>query len=235
MLLGASHYVLGCYEEAQHALEKSSIASVESANAWLVAQVASWQAYVYEAQGQHSFALQTTDRALQVLSHEEGLENLRLRTRLLALSAEFSANLHDTGAVKKKLAMAEKLVEQLSSPHEEFDQVSWLQHTGTCALYLGHYAQAAQQLQQALDELPSQWKLRAIATALSLIKALIHTKELKKAVEVSEKTLPLITSIQATVFAHKLVEYLQTDLLETFPHERFCHTFVAEVRQQLGV
>lgn len=232
MLIGATHYILGHYKEAQKTLDKSYIAGLESADAWLVAQVLSWQAYVYEALGQRSYAIQVTDRALGVLSHHEELEYIRLRLRLLALSSEISAFLGEHAEVKRRLDSAEKFVEYFSVPHEEFDTMSWLQHTGTCALNLGYYPVAVHHLQQSLEGLPPQWKLRYISTAISLVKALIHTKELKGAVEVSEKTIPMIQSVQATVFAQKLVTYLQGDLIDAFPREASCRTFAAEVRQQ---
>lgn len=234
MLMGATQYILGRYKEAQKTLDKSYIAGLESADEWLVAQVLSWQAYVYEALGQYSYAIQATDRAVRILSPHEELEYIRLRLRLLALSAEISALLGNSAEVKRRLDGAEKFVAYFATPHEEFDQTSWLQHTGTCALNLGHYPFAVQRLQEALDNLPSQWKLRYISTAISLIKALIHTKELKGVVEVTEKTLPMIQSVQATVFAQKLVGYLQGDLIVAFPHETSCQTILAEARQQLA-
>ncbi len=233
MLIGATQYILGRYKEAQKTLDTAYITSLESADAWIVAQVLSWQAYVYDALGQHTDAIYIVDRALGVLSHHEDGEYLRLRLRLLAFSAEMSASLGNRAEVQRRLDDAEKYVDSFSVPHEEFDSLSWLQHTGTCALNLGHYPVAVQHLQQSLNKLPSQWKLRYISTAISLIKALIHTHDLDGVVEVSQKTIPMIQSVQATVFAQKLVAYLQEDLLDAFPQEESCRTFVAEVRQQL--
>ncbi len=128
---------------------------------------------------------------------------------------------------------SEVLLERLARPHQEFDRASWLQQAGTCALSLGQYILAEEQLQRALDELPTEWTLRYTLTSLSLAKALTHIKEPEKAIEVARKVLPIIKATQTKVLTQKLMNYLQEDLIVSFPNDKNCRAFIAEVRQQL--
>jgi tetratricopeptide (TPR) repeat protein len=233
-LHGAALHFQGRYEQAHQAHEKAYLAALEGADAWNMAQSRGWQAYGQSAQGNYPQALQTADAALRLVSDHMDTESIRLRARLLAFSAENVAHLGDEAEVQTRLAASEELLGYLPGPHEEFDQVSWLQQAGTCALSLKHYDMAVARLQQALDELPAQWTLRVVSTALPLASALTHTKELDRALALVEKTVPAVKASQSPTLVEEFTDYLQSELLVTYPYDQRCQTCVAEAQRQLA-
>jgi tetratricopeptide (TPR) repeat protein len=232
-LIGASLYLFGSFEQAQHALEQSYLAGLQTANAWHMAQSLSWQAYLWHARGEPSHALDTIEQALRLISFRDDLECLRLRARLLALGAEYLALVGDASGAHERLGASQALLSALSEPHEEFDTTSWLQQAGICALHLRDYSLAIQRLERAFDQLPSQWRLRSLATAIPLAKALTRAKKAGRAIEVAQRVIPLVTSVGASVLTQQFVTYLEQDLLAHFPDDKRCQTLVIEARQQL--
>jgi transcriptional regulator with XRE-family HTH domain/tetratricopeptide (TPR) repeat protein len=234
-LIGAAQHFQGRYVEAYQAHETAYIAALEGADAWNMAQSRSWQAYGLMKRENYLEALQMADAALRLVSHQMDTESIRLRARLLAFSAENAALLGNEGEVQARLDSSQELLEHLPGYHEEFDQVSWLQQAGTCALNLKQYDVAVTRLQQAFDQLPAQWTLRAVSTALPLASALTRQKELNRALALIKKTLPLVRASQSPTLIQEFADYLQTELLASYPHDRGCQTFVAEAQQQLTI
>lgn len=232
-LMGAALYLLGRFEQARHALEQSYLAGLEAANAWHMAQSLSWQAYLWKGYGKPSQALDVVDQALRLLSSQGEREHVRLRARLLALSAECMALLGDVSGAYERLHASETFLSLLLEPHEEFDRIGWLQQAGICALHLHDYPLAIQQLQLALDQLPPQWILRSIATAIPLAKALTAAREVGRTIKVIQRTMPLICSVQASVFTQQFVAYLEQDVLKHFPDDERCYRLAINARQQL--
>ncbi|HLG79147.1 MAG TPA: helix-turn-helix transcriptional regulator [Ktedonobacteraceae bacterium] len=234
-LMGAALYFQGRYTEAHQAHEKAYIAALEGADPWNMAQSRSWQAYVLRECENYPEALQMADAALRLISHHHDTESIRLRARLLAFSAENAALLGEKGEVQARLDASERLLEYLPGYHEEFDQVSWLQQAGTCALNLKEYDVAVTRLQQAFNELPPQWILRVVSTAIPLARALIQQGELNRAFALAKKTLPIVRISQSPTLIQEFANYLQTELLASFCHDRSCQAFVAEAQQQLAI
>jgi tetratricopeptide (TPR) repeat protein len=234
-LIGATSYFLGQYNEAQKAIDQSYIVSLQSADVWLIGQSLSWQAYLWEALGQYSRVLQTADEALRIISQQSDVESIRLRTRLLAYSAESAAILGDESDMEARLTAARELLEYIPGHHEEFDSASWFQHAGTCALNIGHYDLAVTQLQQAINGLPPEWALRYLSTSLCLARAFAYLKELDETLAVAHKMLPIITSIQATLLRQKFIHYLHSDLLANFPDDKRCQALLTLAQQQLAL
>jgi DNA-binding SARP family transcriptional activator len=232
-LIGAALYLLGSFQQAQHALEQSYLTGLQAANAWHMAQSLSWQAYLWHARGEPDHAIDVLEQALRLISAREDPECLRLRARLFALEAEFLAHLGDASGAQERLHTAETFLASLREPHEEFDQVAWLQQAGICALYLHDYPLAIQRLERAFEQVPPPWRLRTIATAIPLAKALTRAKEASRTVEMIQKTLPLLTSLHAPVFTRQFVTYLEQEVPHHFPEDKRCHLLVIEARQQL--
>lgn len=234
-LIGASQYFQGRYDEAYREQEKAYIAALEGADTWNMAQSRGWQAYVLKARGHFADALQMADAALRLVSYQHDTESVRLRARLLAFSAENAALLGDGKEVQTRLDASEALLEHLPGYHEEFDRVSWLQQAGTCALSLQHYDVAVTRLQQAFDELPAQWTLRTVSTAIPLARALTQQKERSRALAIARKTLPLVKSSQSPTLVQEFTTYLQAGLLASFPNDSDCQKFVAEAQRRLAM
>lgn len=234
-LIGAALHFQGRYHEARQAHEKSYIAALEGADAWNMAQSLSWQAYGWRALGRYSDALQATDAALHLISEKQDTESIRLRARLLALGAENAALMGEEKLVHARLHASEELLDYLPGLHEEFDRASWLQQAGTCALTLGQYDSAAEQLRLALDELPPRWTLRYVPTALSLVGALMHMGELDKALALAQRTFPLVKGAQAPALTEEFTSYLQREVLTQYPNDMRCQAFVSEVHQQFAL
>ena len=230
-LLGATLYFMGNYVEAKKALEKAYIAGLEYGSIWEVAQNLSWQAYIYEAIGDIPQTIQTIDAALRLLVQAQDMESTRLRARLYALSAECAAQLQNAEEAQKRLSMAETFLPHISTPHEEFDNLSWKQYSGTAALYLGQHKNAIEYLEPALHQLPFSWRLRYVMTTIPLAKALVHTGQIDHAVEIMHKALSAVHLVQSHVCTDKFVECLRTDVI---PNVSKVHkAFIADVYKQL--
>jgi len=234
-LIGAAQHFQGRYQEAYQTHEKAYIAALEGADAWNMAQSRSWQAYGLKAKGNYPEALQAADAALRLISYQNDTESIRLRARLLAFSAENAALLNDVEEVQTRLGASESLLECLPGHHEEFDRVSWLQQAGACALSLKHYNIATKRLQQALDELPAQWTLRSVSTAVPLAIALTRLGARDKALEVAKKTMPIVKSLQSPTLVQEFHHYLQAELLTRFPNDEYCQSFVVDAQRQLAL
>lgn len=232
-LIGAALHFQGRYEEAHLAHEKSYIAALEDNDVWNMAQSLSWQAYGSRASGEYVTTLEIVNAALRLISEKTDTESIRLQARLLAFSAENAALLGKKTEVEARLASSEALLEQLPGHHEEFDRTHWLQQAGVCALYLKQYGTAATRLQQAFDDLPSAWTLRSISTAIPLARALTLLKEPQQALAVAKKVLPIIQAVRASRLTKEFTNYLQTELLVSFPNDNDCCLFVAEAQRQL--
>src|SRR5260370_41242727 len=86
--------------------------------------------------------------------------------RSYASSAEIAGLMKDEKATQARLRASADLLASFSEPPEEFNQVSWFQMAGACALILGHSEQALQEFQRALHELPTE---RSLHYAITLI------------------------------------------------------------------
>ena len=233
-LIGAAMHFQGQYEEAHREQEKAYIAALEGADAWNMAQSRGWQAYGLKAREKYLEALDTADAALRLVASQWDTESIRLRARLLAFSAENAASLGQTKEVQRSLESSEALLEHLPGAHEEFDRTSWFQQAGMCAVSLNQYDLAEKRLQQAFDELPAKWTLRAISTALPLASVLTRQHERDRALAVIEQAFPAVRSSQSPTLQREFTNFLQGEFLSSFPYDRRCQTFVTEVRQQLA-
>ncbi len=232
-LIGAALHFQGRYEEAYRAHEQAYITALEGGDSWNMAQSRSWQAYGLQALGRNSDALVIADGALRLISQQDDLENIRLRARLLAFSANNAALMGSEEEAQRRLSASEDLLERLPGPHEEFDRTAWLQEAGTCAMHLGQYQVAASRLQQALDEFPAHWALRSIETAVPLASTLIRMNNLDGALAIAQKTLPIVRTAQSHALTQKFIRCLHTELLTRFSRDDRCRAFIAQAEQQL--
>lgn len=234
-LVGATLHFQGKYEEAFKAHEKAYAAALDNADMWNMGQSRSWQAYRWSVQGNYPEALHVTDAALRLTASQNDIESIRLRARLLAFGAENAALLGDEREVEIRLDTAKQLLEYLPMPNEEFDRTAWLQQAGICALYLQQNRIAAERLQQALDELPARWTLRYLSTALPLVKAYTHMRELDRALHIVQNTIPMIQSVRAEILTREFQNFLHDDLLKSFPGDKRCQRTIIDAQKQLAI
>lgn len=234
-LTGATLHFQGKFEQAHKAHEKAYAAALDYADMWNMGQSRSWQAYGWNTQGNYAEALRVADVALRLIALQNDIESIRLRARLLAFGAENTALLGDEQGTETRLDTSKQLLEYLPMPHEEFDHTSWLRQAGICALYLQQNNMAAERLQQALDELPTNWSLRYLSTALPLAKAYTRMRERDLALNVVQNTVPVIQSVQAGTFTEEFQSFLQDDLLKSFPGDKRCQRAIIDAQKQLAI
>lgn len=234
-LNGAALHFQGHYDDAHKAQQKAYVAALDNADTWNMAQCRSWQAYGLRAIGNYADALNVADASVRLVAQQHDTESIRLQARLLAFGAEIAAIVGDTRGSESRLDASEQLLEPLPAPHEEFDHTSWLQQAGMCALHREQYPLAIQHLQQALDELPVQWALRYISTAVPLAKAYARTNELDEALRIVEKTVPVVKATQAPALTHEFRSLLEIELPQRFPGNERCRAITAETQQQLAL
>lgn len=234
-LNGAALHFQGHYDDAHKAQQKAYVAALDDADTWNMAQCRSWQAYGLRAMGNYTDALNVADASVRLVAPQNDTESIRLQARLLAFGAEIAAIVGDVRGSESRLVASEQLLEHLPTPHEEFDHASWLQQAGMCALHREQYPLAIQHLHQALDELPVQWALRYISTAVPLAKAYVRTNELDEALRIVEKTVPIIKATQAPALTHEFRSLLEIELPQRFPGNERCRAITAETQQQLAL
>lgn len=132
---------------------------------------------------------------------------------------------------QEKLDEAEAYLDQII-PNEEFDQASWLLIDGKYALKTGKYSKAKDSFEKALEQLPDHWVLRRTMTAIGLAMALAHMRERKESIAIAEKLLPMVKTVDAQLTNRWFHEYLQQDLLETFPTDNQVHKLVTDTYKQ---
>jgi tetratricopeptide (TPR) repeat protein len=233
-LIGAIHYMQGHYHEAYKFQGKAYRAASEGNDAWSMAQTLSWQAYGWMALERYTNALETTEAALQLILHQDDLENIRLRARLLALGAEDAMLGGTLKGTESKLDESKALLDFLPALHEEFDRASWHQYAGVCAMHQSKLDLAIEYFQQSLNELPPQWILRYANTLLSLAKVYARHNERDASITMAEKAVSAICSINASSQYKQLRSFIQEDLLNAFPGDKKVRNFVANAQLTLA-
>ena len=94
---------------------------------------------------------------------------------------------------------------------------------------------AASRLEQALSQLPVQWALRYISTAVPLAMAYTRMRELDEALRIVEKTVLIVRSVQAPALTQEFQSFLEMELPKTFPENERCRMITLEAKQQLAL
>jgi transcriptional regulator with XRE-family HTH domain len=233
-LIGAALHFQGHYDQAYQAHERAYVAALEAADVWNMAQSRSWQANGLREQKQHLEAIQTIEAALRLISQKSDTESIRLQAHLLASSAENAAFLGETEFVHKQLAASEALLEQLPpTSTEEFDHASWHQYAGTCALILEHHETAIRELKLAVETLPPQWIVRHATALMPLAIAYARGRERERCFETVKKAAQVVDVMNALSLNRQFAEYLEQEILASFPGDRQIRTFVTDARRRL--
>lgn len=230
-LIGAILYMQGHHYEAHKFQKKAYTAASEGNNAWNMAQTL--KAYRLMALGQHSDVIEIAEAALQLITHQDDTENIRLRARLLAFGAENAILTGTLKGAETRLDASKALLDFLPAPHEEFDRANWHQYSGECAMHQRKFDLAIDHFQQSLKELPPQWILRNINTFLSLAKVYARRNERDASITMAEKAVSLICSINASSQYKQLMGFIQEDLLPAFPGDKKARDFVANTQLML--
>ena len=228
-LIGSALCFKEYYSEALHAHSSAYIAALEAGDPWSMAQSLNWQAYVYHALGQYAEAIQAIDAALRLVSYRIDEMCMRLKGHLLASWAENAAMIGEDAIVQEKLEASEALLDRIP-PNEEFDRERWLQQAGNCALRSGDYKIAIERFEKALAGLPQSWLLRRAITVIPLAVAYTRIQEREASLAVAKKAMPVVSAMNAPAINKQFGEYINHDLLGSFPHDSRIRAFVTDVR-----
>ncbi len=219
-------------EEALRAYRSSYIAALEAGEPWYVAQSLICQADSYHALGQYGMAIEAIEEALRAIGNPGDEIMTRARAHLLTCWADNAMMLEDHRITQEKLDEAEAYLGQIV-PNEEFDQASWLLLDGKYALKTGNYSKAKDSFEKALRQLPDHWVLRRAMTAIGLAMAWAHMRERQESIAIAEQLIPMVKTVDAQLTNRWFHEYLQQDLLGTFPTDDRVHKFVTATYQQI--
>lgn len=233
-LIGIALHHEGRIIEALKAHHQAYLISLEVADVWHMAQSWIWQAYGLEEQGQYSHALEAMNAALKLISTRNDIESMRTTAHILASTAEIMAQMNDVKGTHAKLSTSRELLEHLPGTHEEFDVATWHEVAGVCALHSRQYDMAVQRLQQAIEEYSPNFTLRKAATFIALIIAQARLGERDASLEIAEKALPLVRSVNAQALSKRFTEYITNALSEAFPHDIKANAFITDMRQRLA-
>ena len=231
-LIGSAFCFKEYYKGALHAHSCAYVAALEAGDPWSMAQSLNWQAYVYHALGQYAEAVQTIEAALRLVSYQIDELCVRLKGHLLASWAENAAMIKGDALVQEKLEASEALLDRIP-PNEEFDRARWLQQAGNCALRSGDYKIAIERFEKALTGLPQNWLVRRAITVIPLAVAYARIQELDASLVVAEKAIPVISAMDAPAINKQFAEYINHDLLGSFPDDSRIRTFVTNVQYLL--
>ena len=221
-------------QEALQVYQDGYIASLATGDPWYVAQSLICQADSYHALGQYSVAIQAIEEALRTIaaSTDEDEKITRAKAHLLACWADNAMMLHDDRTTQEKLDASESYLDP-SVSNEEFDRAAWLLIAGKYALNTRNYVTAKDCFEQALVTLPDQWLLRRTMTETGLAMACARMGERGLSLTSAKKLIPLITTTNAPMTNRWFAEYLQQDLLDTFPADSEIQEFVVDSCRQL--
>lgn len=228
-LIGAALFFQQRHREALDAHNSAYLVALQGGDAWNMAESLAWQAYAYQALGQHGEAIQRIEEALRLIGTYTDELHLRLRAHLLACWAENAAVIKEDTIVQEKLELSEALLERIA-PNEEFDRPHWLQKAGNCALISEDYSTASTRFEEALVELPPHWTMRHAVTLLPLAIAHARAGKLDASLAVAKKALPLLNILNAPILNQQFIEFVQSDLLRLFPND--ARTFITANQHQ---
>ncbi len=231
-LMGAALYFQERFEEAQYAQNCAYTAALESADTWNMAQSRTWQAYGYQALGQHDSAIQTIASALHLITIQDDEASRCLHSHLLACWAESATALRDYRTAQEKLEASENLVAAIK-PNEEFDYSHWLQVAGNCAQLRGDYTTAIRYYKQALTNLDPCWLMRNSITTMPLAAVYARIGEYEASLDVAMKATSLISRFNAPIMVRQLIAYLQHDLLGHYSDDASIRSFIEIAQRQI--
>ena len=218
--------------EALHIHQNGYFAASTTGDTWYIVQSLICQADCYNALRQYDLAIQTIKEALWIINTSTTATQICSKAHLLSCWADNAMMLEDYKTAQEKLEASEEYLDQIML-NEEFDKASWLLVAGKYSLKTENYTIALRHFENALTELPEEWTLRRAMTALGLAKAYACSRERNKSLEVAGNLMPMIQKIDAKMTNHWFAEYLQHDLLDTFPTDAHVRAFVSNTYQQI--
>lgn len=230
-LIGRAYHLQEHYEEALQAHMSAHIAALGTGDPLYVAQSLICQADTYQALGQHANAIQCIEEALRILGHHDE-EHVRSRAHLLGCWADNAMTMQEFSLAQHKLEEAEPYLDQIGQK-EEFDRGSWLQLKGKRAIMAGEYKSAIGYLEEASTISPSHWLVRQAGILIPLAIAHARMGERDLSIQVARQAVPVLMALNAPMSNKHFADYLQQDILGSFPRDEQIHTFVSETQQQL--
>lgn len=232
-LIGAALHFQGRYDEAYQALEKAQLSALDGIDTWNMVQSRMWQIDVLKAQGMYPEAIEMMDAALRLISTKNDQESIRTKAHLLAIGAECAALIGDERGVQSRLEDSEKLLENFSELHEEFDRAFWHQIAGVCTLHLNQNEVAIRHFQQAKEALPTQWVLRHALILMPLVIAYARLGDRDTVLTTAEQAISLISAFNAPSLNKQFTEYTSSALTEAFAGDTHVNTFLADIPYKL--
>lgn len=219
-------------EEALRVHQNGYMAALATNDSWYIAQSLICQADCYHALKQFDSAIYIIQEALNVIDIPINEAQTCAVSHLLTCWADSAMMLQDYKTAQEKLEAAEKYLTQIVL-NTEFDRTSWRLLAGKYSLVTQKYASAIQHFEAALAELPEQWMLRRVMTAIGLTKAYAKIRERDSSLNIAKNLVPMLQTINASMTNRWFAEYLQNDLLDAFPTDALVHTFVTDTYLRL--
>src|SRR6516162_7530296 len=97
----------------------------------------------------------------------------------------------------------------------------------------GEYKQATSYLEEAHTISPPHWLVRRAGILIPLAIARARMRERELSLQVARQVVPVLMALNAPMSNKHFADYLQQDILESFPHDEQIHTFVSEMQHQL--
>ncbi len=232
-LIGAALFFQARYAEALKAHEQAYLASLEAGDAWNMAESLGWQSGVWKACGEQDKVISLTEAALRLVSAHTTPQDYTTQARLLAQWAESAALLQMPAVVENKLAASAALLDRLAA-NEEFDTSIWLYYNGTCAFYLGNYAQADAYFEDASTKHPSTWVQQRAITLLFQAQTRLRLGELEGSLLSARMAFPLLMIINAPLLSQGLSDYAES-LHRAFPGQPEVAEFLGDFQERLAL
>ncbi len=230
-LIGLALHFQDRNEEALRTYHNAYLSAVATKDPWYVAQSLICQADAYLTLGMYTEALQVIEEALFGLG-EIDEEHKRAKAHLLSCWADVSMTIGEYTLAQKKLDEASHYLDDITVI-EEFDHICWQQLAGKRAVMAGDYQQAIDHLERALAANPPHWRVRHAGILTPLAIAYARNKEWEKSLSVAQQAIPIIATLKAPMTNKYFLNYIQDDILKSFPCDSKIHNFLTEIQQQL--
>ncbi|HEU0001981.1 MAG TPA: hypothetical protein VFQ36_13860, partial [Ktedonobacteraceae bacterium] len=183
-LLGLTLHLQEHYQQALYSHISANIAAQESGDSWRLIQSLISQAGAFQSLGKHAEAIQLLEASLSLIGDRVEEKYVRAKAHLLACWADSATAIGEYAMAQEKLSLSSTFV-NLVPPNEEFDEASWLQIAGKCALMTNDYDSAIMRCETALVKLPQNAIFRQAITLIPLAIAYARKRERDKTLEIA--------------------------------------------------
>ena len=223
-LIGVALHLQERHQEALASHVNAHIAALAAGNSYEIVQCLIAQSNCYRGLGHYVNAISVLEEAYRLIGNSTEEQIVRTKAHLLSCWANNLMMMGDYKLAQEKLEASQEYLNEIQ-PNENFDRAAWMLISGQYELLKQHSAEALHIFEEALYQLPQKWMLRRAMTTVGVTRAYARLGEYEKSISIAEELVPMMKRLNVPMINRWFLEYLQHDLLETFPNHKKVQMF----------